>query len=554
MKAVFLQLTPRSLLLTPVHKAGRQNLYGAPAAFELPESLRGAGVAIAQSHSLAVFTATCMRGTDFEGSPLIICLDSAAAVIKEYRHLPAKPADLRRFAALQAETVLKDTPDHYYIATREYNHTELSSGRLKAVLFAVPKELVASLAREFRLAGLKVLRICPMLSGMMSSCRSLLEISPKNANYQKKTVAVIDAGYENLRVILFANGEPIFMKEFDSVWPDIVEMLHRDGGCSYEEALREMKRPGFLLSAGNASFGESVTSLVSTLLETASAEAVRNLRVVLSAERLEPQQLIFCGALAFHPDFDRYFEGLSLEIPYVNAEKASKTFQSMMGTEAQAAAQGSRGRDFFTLNGMLEPHGVIDFLEQEKERIGGRRINIAVVALLCAVAVGVMSIEPILYSHAWAQGKADENALSSPQITEIKGLASKKFQLENQYRAIENDEKLLPAQKSKLEEAVSNLQKQLAPQVKSITNLQVDGSTGTVTVTFTAADMGQFNSARDSVSGNGYFEVQVPFTITKAASDYQCSTTLHVKNYQPAAANSAVGTSSAAASSSKKGG
>ena len=536
-----------------MHKTGRQNLYGVPAAFELPESLRGAGKAITQPHLLAVFTANCMRGADFEGSPIIICLDSAAAVVKEYRHLPAKPADLRKFAALEAETVLKDSPDHYFIATREYNRTELSSGRLKAVLFAVPKELIASLAREFRLAGLKVLRICPMLSGMMSSCRSLLGISPQNADYQNKTVAVIDAGYENLRVILFTNGEPVFMKEFDSVWPDILEMLHRDGGCSYEEALREMKRPGFLLSAGNASFGESVTSLVSTLLETASAEAVRNLRVVLSAERLEPQQVIFCGALASHPDFDRYFESLSLEIPYVNAEEASKTFQSLMDAEAQAAAQGSRGRDFFTLDGMLE-HGVIDFLEQEKERIGGRRINIAVVALLCAVAVGVMAIEPILYSRASAQVKADANALSSPQITEIKGLSSKAFQLENQYRAIESDEKLLPAQKSKLEEAVSSLQKQLAPQVKSITDFQVDGSTGTVTVNFVAADMGQFNSARNSVSGSGYFEVQVPFTITKTASDYQCSTTLRVRNYQPAVANSTGGASSAAASSSKKGG
>lgn len=538
-----------------MRKVGRQNLYGAPVAFELPESLRGAGKAVTQPHSLAVFTATCMRGADFEGSPLIICLDSTAAVVKEYRHLPAKPADLRRFAALQAETVLKDTPDHYYIATREYNHTELSSGRLKAVLFAVPKELIASLAREFRLTGLKVLRICPMLSGMMSSCRSLLGVSPKNADFQNKTVAVIDAGYENLRVILFANGEPIFMKEFDSVWPDILEMLHRDGGCSYEEALREMKRPGFLLSAGNASFGESVTSLVSTLLETASAEAVRNLRVVLSAERLEPAQVIFCGALASHPDFDRYFESLSLEIPYVNAEEASQTFQSLMDTEAQAAAQGSRGRDFFTLNGMLEPHGVIDFLEQEKGRIGGRRINIAVLTLLCVAAISVMSIEPILYYRAWAQVNADNIALALPQITEVKGLASKKFQLENQYRAIESDEKLLPAQKSKLEEAVSNLQKQLAPQVKSLANVQVDGSTGTVTVTFTAADMGQFNSARDSVSGDGYFEVQVPFNITRTTSgDYQCSTTLHIKNYQPAAANSSGITSSAAASSSKKGG
>ncbi len=539
MKAVFLQLTPRSLLLTPVRKTGRQSVFREPSAFELPENLRGPGRALLQAHALAIFAASCLRGTDFGDSPLIFCLDSSAAVVKEYRHLPAKPGDLRKFAALEAETVLKDSPENYFIATREYHHAELSSGRLKSVLFAVQKELIASLTQEFRQAGLKVLKICPMLSGMMSSCQNLLGLTPKNTEWKDKTVAVVDAGYENLRVVLFTNGEPVFMKEFDSVWPDILEMLHRDGGCSYEEAMREMKRPGFLLSAGNASFGESVTSLVNTLLETASAEVVRNMRVVLSAERLEPEQVIFCGALASHPDFERYFESLSLEIPYRNAEDVSKVYQLSIGVEAQAAALGSRSRDFFTLSGMLSSRGGIDFLEQEKERIGGRVANRAAVALLCAAAFGVMAIEPVLYSRAAAQQKADEKALSSPQITEIRSLTSQRERLESQYRAIQNDEKLLPWQKSKMEEAVSNLQKQLVPKVRAVTTFQIDGSTGKVTVAFTADDMAQFNSARESIAGDGYFQVLMPFTLTKAGeSGYQCSATLTIKNYQPASASS----------------
>ena len=475
-----------------MRKAGRQSVFREPSAFELPENLRGPGRALLQAHALAIFAASCLRGSDFGDSPLILCLDSSAAVVKEYRHLPAKPGDLRKFAALEAETVLKDSPENYFIATREYHHAELSSGRLKSVLFAVQKELI-----------------------------------------------VVDAGYENLRVVLFTNGEPVFMKEFDSVWPDILEMLHRDGGCSYEEAMREMKRPGFLLSAGNASFGESVTSLVNTLLETASAEVVRNMRVVLSAERLEPEQVIFCGALASHPDFERYFESLSLEIPYRNAEDVSKVYQLSVGVEAQAAALGSRSRDFFTLSGMLSSRGGIDFLEQEKERIGGRVANRAAVALLCAAAFGVMAIEPVLYSRAAAQQKADERALSAPQITEIRSLTSQRERLESQYQAIQNDEKLLPWQKSKMEEAVSNLQKQLVPKVRAVTTFQIDGSTGKVTVAFTADDMAQFNSARESIAGDGYFQVLVPFTLTKAGeSGYQCSATLTIKNYQPASASS----------------
>ena len=539
-----------------MRKAKRQNLYRTPIAFELPESLRGPGKAIAQAHGLAVFAANCMRGTILEGSALIICLDGNAAVTKEYRHLPAKEADLRRFAGLEAETVLKDSPDNYYIATQEYNHTERSSGRLKSVLFAVQKQLVANVAQEFRQAGIRVLKICPMLSGLMNSCRTMLGLTPGNPAWKGKTVAVVDTGYENLRVILFTNGEPVFQKEFDSVWSDILDTLHRDGGCSYDEALREMKRPGFLLSGGNASFGESVTSLVNTLLETASAEVLRNMRVVLSAERLEPEQIIFCGALASHPDFNRYFDGMSLDIPYVGAEAASKRYQTAVGVLAQAGVQGSRSGDFFTLNGMTAPHGAIDFLEQEKDRLGSRRISRATIVLLCVAAAAVMAVEPIVYNHALAQEQADKTALSASRITEARNLQAEKGRLEDQLRVIRNDGKLLPWQKSKMEEAVGNLWTQFAPKVTSVSSCQISGETGLLEVSFTAASVDQFNVARQSVVDSGYFDVLAPFSISKggAAGAYQCSVTLKIRNFQPAASVSAAPAPASAASGSSQGG
>lgn len=530
-------------------------MFGCPAAFELPENLQGPGAALLHTHALAAFVAACMRKAVFDDSALIVCLDSGTAVEKEYRHLPARPAELRKFAALEAETVLKDSPQNYYIETLEYGHTELTSGRLKAALFAVRRELVASLTQEFRQAGLKVIKICPMLSGLLSSCRTTLGLTPKNQACKGNTVVVIDAGYENVRVILFSDGEPVFLKEFDSIWPDILETLHRDAGCSYEEALREMKRPGFLLSAGNASFGESVTSMVNTLLETASAEVVRNMRVVLSAERLEPGQVIVCGALASHPDFTRYFDNLALEIPCVNAEEASKTCQSVIGVEDQAGALGSRARDFLTLNGMLSSHGTIDFLQQERERVGNRMANRVAVLLLCASAVALMAVEPIHYSRAVSQNTADESALASPQIVEIKELAAQKEQLADQLSAIQSDEKLLTAQKSQMEEAVTNLRNQLQPQVSAVTSLQINGGDGTVSVIFVTKDLDQFNTARSSISSAGYFDVMVPFNATRAEEgSYQCSTTLKIKNFKPVdAVTSKAASGAKTAVSSQKG-
>jgi Tfp pilus assembly PilM family ATPase/Tfp pilus assembly protein PilN len=509
-------------------------------------------VALLNTHALASFTAACMRKTTFGDSAFIICLDSGTAIEKEYRHLPAKPAELRKFAALEAETVLKDSPENYYIETLEYGHAELTSGRLKAALFAVPKELITSLAVEFRQAGLKVLKICPMLSGLLSSCRTVLGLIPKNQECKGNTVVVIDVGYENVRIILFADGEPVFLKEFDSVWPDILETLHRDAGCSYEEALREMKRPGFLLSAGNASFGESITSMIGTLLETAFAEIVRNMRVVLSAERLEPGQVIVCGALASHPDFVRYFDSLALDIPCVNAEEASKAFQSYIGVEDQAMALGFRARDFLTLNGMLSSHGTINFLQQERERVGSCMANRVAMILLCVSAAALIVVEPIRYSQALSQNQADESALASPQIVEIKKLEAQKQQLENQYSAIQNDETLLENQKSQMEEAVNNLRTQLQPQVSAITSVQINGGDGTISLVFVTKNLEQFNNARSAISSAGYFEVPIPFNATRTNDgSYQCSATLKIKNFKTSSKPSADSGKNTAVSSQK---
>ena len=77
------------------------------------------------------------------------------------------------------------------------------------------------------------------------------------------------------------------------------------------------------------------------------------------------------------PILARYVDSLSLDVPYANAETASKRYQTVAGVEEQAGAEGSRRGDFFTLSGMLVPHGTVDFLEQEKERLGTRRVNAA---------------------------------------------------------------------------------------------------------------------------------------------------------------------------------
>lgn len=558
MKTAFLQITGHTLLLTPVKKSCRQNIYGTPSSFELPENL-SAGKTLENLHALAVFTANCIQETGLAERNFVFCLDSGHVITKEYKHLPAKQSDLQKLARLEAETVLQDGADDYMIATQEYQHMEPATGRLKSILFAVPTSLVTAIKQEFRHAGIKIIKITPTISGLMSSCKTILGLVPKSPAYRNKTIAVLDVGYENLRVILFSNGEPVFQKDFDSVWEDILETLHREGTMSYEDAKREMQRSGFLLTGGTSSFGDSITSLVSTLLDTAAAEVIRNVRVVLSAERLEPDQILFCGGVASHPDFNRFVENLSLEIPFQNIEITSGRFKTAIGLEPQAGVAGYHAGDFFTLNGLLASRGTgtIDFLAQENERRGNQRFSILVMALLTLVAIGIMLIQPIVYQMAVVRQKADEAALASPQIAEIKALQEQKNKLQEELRTIENDQKLLPYQKSKMEEIVSKLQAQLVPQVDSITTCQISGETGVVTLSFTTSNFDKFNQARKSVADAGYFTIQSPFNASKinstssgTSAGYQCSASLKVKDFKPLTTSSSAQTSSAVSSSS----
>ncbi|GEM_PF-2841814 len=548
METVFLQLTRRSLLLTPVRKSGRQHIYATPVRFELPEGLCGKEKAASQMHALAVFASDCMQKARMANCELIVCLDNTAVITKEYLHLPTKKAELQKFARLEAETVLQDNVDGYYIVTQEYGHQDAASGRLKAILFAVPKSLITSIVQDFRSVGIRVARICPMLNGMMMTCQNVVGLSPKKYMYSNRTVAVVDAGWEHLRVMLFSNGEPVFQREFDSVWPDILEIMHNEGGYSYEEAESEIMQPGFLAANEKTQVpvSEKISPQIKVLLETATSEAGRNLHVILSAERLQPEEIIFCGAFSVHPDFKAYMKNVSTGIPFQPVQSACERYRSFIAIDTQAAISGCHPEDFFSLDGMLSRYGEVDFISQEKGQYSGKQLNLILSIIFCIFAAALISIEPILCHNASEQVNADNVKLALPEIQQAKSMLDKENSLKQQLTQIQKDDSVLPYQKSKMTEAFTKLNEQLAPQVNSITSCKADGKSGTFDITFTTSTFGQFNSARQSVNSKHYFDVLVPFTAARQQDEkakqasYLCTAKLQIHGFaNPVSSNSA---------------
>lgn len=531
MKAVFLQPIGSILKLTPV-RTGKLNLFGAPVTFDLPEDLRD-GRAFENIPGLALYAAKCIKNTEFKGWKVLFCLEDGPLVTKEFRHLPARRADLLKLAALEAKTVLKDDAEHYSVLLDEYGGPAEGEGpRLRSVLYAAPAALIRSIRQEFRSAGLKVARIVPTAAGLTSACRTALGIRPENPQFAGRAVAVVDAGFEKLRLVLLRDGYPIARKEFDSVCPDLLSILHRDGGVAPGECPRELMRPGFLLTAGLDRLGPAASESAARLLETAADEAVRNARVVLSSERLDLDRVLFCGALTSHPDFRTYIESLSLEIPFDLAENllSGPDFTP----DADAALNGCGAGDFLTLDGLLQDQNHNDFLYEENQRRGGMRISAAVVILTTAGALAAMSILPLLYSSALRQVDADRALLSSPAIVQIKELLDRQSALTGQISDLEADRKTLPAGLSDSAGIVGEVREEVLPNVVSIESCQIDNSVGSVSLGFTAADLDRFNAVRKSVAEAGYFTVLIPFSATRDADTgaYRCSTTLQVRDFR----------------------
>lgn len=536
MNTVLLQLTGRSLKLTRVKTAGKLMYFEAPDVFDLPDALLG-GRALENIPNLAAFVCNRIQNTPYAGKPFLFCLDDEHVVTKEYKHPEAKQADLMKLARLEAETVVKEDVDGYVVLTDGYRRLDAATGKLKSVLYAVPSSLVLSIYQEFKKRGVRIERIMPSISGLLYACKKSLGLFPQSWPYVGKTVAVVDAGREKLRLLIYASGTPIFQREFDSVYEDILEILHSGASVTYEEAANEMKHGGFLLTAGQGRFGEEVSQSIGRLLDTAVGEVVRSMRVVLSSERLELNQIIFCGAVSAHPDFEDYVARLSLGVPCETVEKLCSPQVLGIALENQTVVAGFHPGDFFTLKGLVtaQKEDSIDFLIEENTRRGNRQVNFLILLIITVAAVIAMALEPLVYQGDLLRQKRDQATLANPQFKTLQTQTAQVSQKKEKLKQLEADRAALPNGKSKSAEILAQVQKQIGPKVTSITGCSIDNDEGSVALTFTVKNVDDLQGVKKSIADAKYFTPSYTLSATKDTNtgNYNCTLALAVNSFQP---------------------
>lgn len=573
MKMVILQLTNASLKLTPINKISGKCIYGPPTTFALP-SLLQKGEALNKIPELASFSRDCMctcgfmqRKSNIQIPKIIFCFDDDRLVSKEYQHMPTKSANLPQIANLEAESVLQSSVRDYIVENYEYNRLDERTGKYKSVLYAVPARIVRDIKREYKRNAMNVCKIVPPINGLINATKMALNLGSYNRDYKNRTFAVVDAGFEKIRLVLFSNNVPIFEKSFEPIYPEVLYTISKERRVPLEEAEKLIYHQGISNCITDSVTSDASRQRINTLFETTFGEIIRTIRVVLSSERLELESIVFSGAFASQPNFDIYVSNLGLETPFANIERVASQANMHIALDKQALQYGCHPADFFCINGvvMSKSEYSIDFLKNLEQQSSNLTATIAVMVVVSVAAVAVMIWPYINLLGAQDQVSQDEQALASPIYVEPLRLEQELAGLQTQLKEADNDKKIMPYQRSVAEDSLSRVLSKLKPQVISITSFAMDSNNANITLVFKAKTYADFVQFRKFVMDDGYFITVVPFTATTdpATKVCTCSVVLGIKNFTsvgvaspkyPASASSTASSSSSSSSSSSKGG
>lgn len=522
-KFVVLQMSEKMLKLIPINKKGNRYNYGLPVSFELPEILIG-GEFSKNIFNFAEFSNTCLKSMKLRKADIVICLDDGSAVSKEFEHFPAKKNILMSTARLEAETILPNGAQDYYISAFTHSDNVSADGKQKSMLYAAPADLINNIYKQFHRRGLKVIKIAPSISGLTIAGNVLLGNLPKTSQYRDKIIALVDLGFERVGLVLYKNGVAFFEKSFESVYDDIINLVCEARGISIEIANRQIRRDGISrVGGGNVAAQEQIN----LLMESSCGEVIRNMRVVLSLERLELDHIVFCGGFLSLANFDGFIESLRLDVSHMTIsgfEGFGKYNISLLET---AAGTGYHAGDFLSASGLIlsEKNKAVNFLDELKSINSNKTSSIAVLAILTTLMLCTMAVQPILYFNAIKTNNDDIAFLTSQTFDNAKELKQRQADTNQKLVDARADADNLPFDKSKTLEVVKNVYSQIVSKSKSVQTFSIDGNSGLVSVSFVAHSLDSYLAIRESVIKNGYFSIAVPFTATANGNTAPTKTT-----------------------------
>ena len=326
-------------------------------------------------------------------------------------------------------------------------------------------------------------------------------------------------------------SENIKSQSFDSPVGDFAQVVAKIRGIRLTDAVQAVNEEGILEIMENLQSPQAVRSL-QTILDYATGDILRNLRMVLGSQRLELDKIYLADHFAGLPNLPKYLRelGFSMEIDSVDT---SYTPENIPIITDVAVENGYRSSSYYMLSGLvaLANAGQCDFfngIHSAKRRSSniGKYATIALGATVSAVMLAVGG----LYGFSYLQQAIDYSKLSDPQYAEVREWIAKDQELSTRIANVESDKAALPQAPAAVREIVSQLYTQITDEVFFVNSYSINNDENLITLNFYVDDFDAYVKLKAEVERNAYFTIAIPFSYTSnpEQGNGSCTVTLSV--------------------------
>lgn len=529
--ATVMQVSRSLLILTPAEydkpestiqiSAKKNNvptptIFGAPQIFELKDSLKDHPMQ--KSDELAQFVKRCAQSIGLNLGDVFVCIEDEDNVVStEYTHPAAKEKMLPAYARVEAEKILHGDIAQYTIIHSEYGYQfgrAKKSEDLQAALFAMSSKTIADIKVEFEKEGIHVVKIIPPIT-------ALIHAGKEQMNSATKTVALISIDFVATRLVILHNGAPIFQQSFSSVLEDIAEMISLEFGISPLGAIDLIRENG--LGVCDRCNDPNTRKQTMGMLDNAAGEVLRTLRMVISTQKVDIDQIVICDSLSKLSNLSNYCRSIGLTAPIENVSTIYT--QGIVPPQVTEVAndKGYSAGCYVTLNAILDMRtGEGNFLGgesgmahlQKNSTLGGK------IAAGAAIAVGLW----MLVVGGWwmflnIRYNNDQNALNDPILTETKNLLKDESDYQQKLSNLQTDKDLLPTTVVHVGDILDHVFDFSHQKLGALQNVNVSNSSNSISASIITNDFEQYVKLRDYIKDQqNYFDLSANMTSTRAES------------------------------------
>lgn len=503
-----------------------QTIFSDTLVFELPAELKEK--ALSGGDKFVEFVLDSARKADITLTEIVIVPENQSIATKEYQHVPTKQKSLNSLAVLETESIISEETSNYSILNYEYGvpygRTRSNAERTSA-LYAMPLSVIRSLKESFDKRGVKITKIIPQNASMVCGATNVIP----SVN---KVVAVLSIDLIAVRVTVIKNGGIEYSQCFESPLPEIADRIASEKGVSYIDAVHYLEENGVLNFLQETDVSAKNSRAVQNLLDYATGEIIRNIRMMLVSRKLEIDKICLCDHYAMMPNMTKYLRQFGFLMP-IEDVGAVYTPENIPIVTDKATEYGFRASSYYTLSNIVTlcQNNKCNFLnginsDKNKNSNIGKYATIAfgIVTALSMIGVGV------LYGGLHVVKNIAEATLVDPKYDNVKQVMADEVEYSAKIKNVEKDKQYLPTYTDELYEVVGETFKQVTKKVKFVNNYAFDNTSNRIALNFDVEDFHSYVKLKDELNNNEYFKVLIPLTFTK---DYEsdfgvCTVTIKV--------------------------